>query len=239
MISVCIPTYNGEKYIQKQLQSILLQLDEEDEIIISDDSSKDKTVEIIKSFNDDRIIILEDNTFKSPVYNIENALKYAKGDYIFLSDQDDIWHEDKVKKMMFHLNSYNLVISNAKIIDKDENVITESYFNWKNSGKGFWKNFKKNSYIGCAMAFDRKILDKSLPFPKNLAMHDVWIGLIAEVFGKVYFLDEKLIFYRRHDTNLTYSLTRTDNNLTNNSLYYKLLYRFIILINLVKRIIIR
>lgn len=237
MISVCIPTYNGEKFILSQLNSILIQLSDKDEIIISDDSSSDNTIKLIKSLKDNRIIISENNKFRSPVYNMENALKLAKGDYIFLADQDDIWEDNKVEEIMKNLQAYNLVISDARIIDQDEKIITESYFNWKKSGKGFWKNFTKNSYIGCAMAFDRKILTASLPFPKKLAMHDVWIGLIAEVFGKVLFFDKKLILYRRHDANLTYSINRTEDKLSDNSLFYKLSYRFIILLNIIMRIL--
>lgn len=237
MISVCIPTYNGEKFILSQLNSILIQLSEKDEIIISDDSSSDNTINLIKSLKDNRIIISENNKFRSPVYNMENALKLAKGDFIFLADQDDIWEDNKVEEIMKNLQVYNLVISDASIIDQDEKIITESYFNWKKSGKGFWKNFSKNSYIGCAMAFDRKILTASLPFPKKLAMHDVWIGLMAEVFGKVLFLDKKLILYRRHDANLTYSINRTEDKLSDNSLLYKLSYRFIILLNILIRIL--
>ena len=173
MISVCMPTYNGEKFILQQLRSILSQLQQNDEIIISDDSSTDNTINIIKSFNDKRIVIWENNHFYSPVFNVENALKHAKGDYIFLSDQDDIWVDKKVEKMLKYLSDYDLVISNASIIDSNENVITKSYFSWKNSGKGFWKNFYKNTYIGCNMAFNKKILELALPFPKKIAMHDI------------------------------------------------------------------
>ena len=76
MISVCMATYNGEKYIKEQLSSILSQLSEKDEIIVSDDSSTDKTVEIIESFQDKRIKILKNNKFRQPNLNFENALKY-------------------------------------------------------------------------------------------------------------------------------------------------------------------
>jgi len=237
MVSVCIPTYNGEKFILQQLQSILSQLQQNDEIIISDDSSTDNTINIIKSFNDKRIVILENNKFYSPVFNVENALKYAKGDFVFLSDQDDIWVDIKVEKMLKYLLDYDLVISNASIIDSNENVITESYFSWKNSGKGFWKNFYKNTYIGCAMAFNRKMLELALPFPKKIAMHDIWIGLLAEAKGKVFFLDEKLLLYRRHENNVTYSITKTNNTLSDNTLFYKLNYRFSILFNIVIRLL--
>ena len=103
MLTVCIATYNGEKYIRQQLNSVLIQLGENDEVIISDDSSSDATVEIVRSFNDSRIKLLVDNKFSSPVRNFENALKYATGDYIFLCDQDDIWLPDKVKSMLPYL----------------------------------------------------------------------------------------------------------------------------------------
>ena len=96
MISVCIATYNGEKYIKEQLDSILPQLKKLDEIIISDDKSKDKTLKIIKTLNDSRIKIFT-NPKKGLISNFENAITKSSGDYIFLSDQDDIWHENKIQ----------------------------------------------------------------------------------------------------------------------------------------------
>lgn len=92
-------TYNGEKYISVQLDSILKQLSENDEVIISDDSSTDRTVDVIKNFKDKRIKLYEDNHFHSPIFNFENALEKASGDIIFLSDQDDVWLDNKVKIM--------------------------------------------------------------------------------------------------------------------------------------------
>ena len=91
MISVCIATYNGEKYIKEQLLSILPQLGKKDEVIISDDHSTDNTLDIVKGLNDNRIKIVMNNREKGYTSNFENALSYAIGDYIFLSDQDDIW----------------------------------------------------------------------------------------------------------------------------------------------------
>jgi glycosyltransferase involved in cell wall biosynthesis len=90
MISVCLPTFNGSKYIIQQLDSILCQLKENDEIIISDDSSEDNTCELIEKLNDKRIIILKEKKIPNYIFNYENAIKHAKGKYIFLSDQDDV-----------------------------------------------------------------------------------------------------------------------------------------------------
>lgn len=198
-ISVCMATCNGEKYIHKQLESILSQIGESDEIIISDDSSSDKTVEIIKTFDDKRISLFENNRFHSPVYNFENALKKATGDMIFLSDQDDIWMENKTKIMMDLLQQYDIVLSDCIIVNEKEEIIHESFFKARGSKKGFLNNLIKNSYMGCCMAFDRKILDIALPFPENLPMHDMWIGVIGELYGTTYFCDQKLVKYRRHE----------------------------------------
>ena len=192
-------TYNGEKYIRQQLGSILGQIGESDEIIISDDSSSDRTVEIIKTFDDKRIRLLENNRFKSPAYNFENALKKAVGDIIFLSDQDDIWLENKVKIMIGLLQQYELVVSDCIIINENEDILQESFFKIRGSKKGLLNNLIKNSYMGCCMAFNRRILDIALPFPDNLPMHDMWIGMIGELYGKTYLCDQKLIKYRRHE----------------------------------------
>lgn len=200
-ISVCMPVFNGEKYISKQVNSILKQLDIDDELIISDDSSTDESLNIVKSFNDPRIKILEANRFKSPIYNLENALHSAKGDYIYLADQDDIWMDKKVEIMNKYLNEFDLVVSDCFVIDKDENIINDSFFELRNSGTGFLHNLLRNSYLGCCMAFNRKILDIAVPFPSNIPMHDIWLGMIGELFGKTFFCEEKLIKYRRHGNN--------------------------------------
>ena len=219
-ISVCIASYNGEKYIKEQISSILPQLDKNDEIIISDDSSNDKTIEIIKSFNDSRIVLLEKQTFHSHVYNFENALKHAKGKYIFLSDQDDIWLSHKLDTMLTLLKKHDLVLSDAIIVDDSMHILNDSFFTFNHSRKGFTKNLYKNSYLGCCMGFNRYILDKALPFPKDINMHDWWIGLIAEVYGDVCFCDEKLIQYRRHENTLT-----TIENKSSNSFFKKIGFR--------------
>ncbi len=204
MISVCMATYNGEKYIKEQLSSILSQLSEKDEIIVSDDSSTDKTVEIIESFQDKRIKILKNNKFRQPNLNFENTLKYSKGDIIFLSDQDDVWVKNKVEIILNQLKKYDLIVSDAFITDKKLNITNESLFSEVNSNRGILKNIIKNTYYGCCMAFKREVLKKALPFPKTREIgHDLWLGIIADRYFKVKFLKEKLIYFRRHENTLT------------------------------------
>ncbi len=201
-VSVCIPTYNGEKYIRRQLETILNQLDEEDEVIISDDSSTDSTLAIVESFQDPRIKILRGNTFHSPIFNMENALKHSTGEYIFLADQDDVWLDGKIDDMLPLLRDYDLVVSDCKVVDAHEDVIQPSFFKLLNSGRGFIKNLMKNTYIGCCMAFRRSVLSYSLPFPSNIPMHDVWIALNVDFRkGNILFYEKPLILYRRHGDN--------------------------------------
>lgn len=220
-ISVCIPTYNGAKFIRVQLESILCQLSSNDEVIISDDSSTDNTVEIIESLEDVRIKILKNNIFKSPIFNLENALNHASGDFIFLSDQDDIWHVDKVVVMLDYLQQYSTVVSNCNIIDEQNEEISPSFFAINNSRKGLLHNIRKNSYLGCCMAFNRTILNASLPFPKQIAMHDIWIGIISEIIGRPVFIEQNLISYRKHSSNFSPAAS----NSSDFKLVYKIKYR--------------
>lgn len=229
MISVCIATYNGENYIKEQLDSILIQLNNCDEIIISDDSSTDKTLDIIKSYNDKRIKIFSNNTFHSPIQNFENALKQAQGDYIFLSDQDDVWLSNKVKRTIEELKKYSLVVSDCYIVDKNCNIIKESFFK-KHPSSSIIKNIIKNNYLGCCMAFRREVLTKALPFPKHIAMHDIWLGLCGSLFYNTAFIPDKLIMYRRHGKNASPTAEKSKY-----SLKYKISYRTNIIIYLIKR----
>lgn len=114
--------------MKEQFDSILSQLSDEDEIIISDDSSTDKTLAIIDSYHDKRIRVFPNQKFHSPIFNFENALKHARGDYIFLSDQDDVWECDKVKIILPYLSRYSLVVSNCSIMDKDGILIPGGLF---------------------------------------------------------------------------------------------------------------
>lgn len=207
-ISVCLASYNGEKYIKEQLDSILCQLSPNDEVIISDDQSTDRTLEIIQSLNDKRIKIFQNKLGNGPVKNFENAITYASGDIIFLSDQDDIWNKEKVLIVLKYFEKgYNLVIHDGEVFENDSKTVTGNFFTIYNSRKGFLKNLFSNSYIGCCMAIDKQLKQKILPFPPNLPMHDSWIGLIAEKFFNVIFIDDKLIKYRYHLNNASYTAT--------------------------------
>ncbi len=200
-------TRNGGRFIQQQLSSILKQLAPDDEVIISDDSSTDETIDMIVSCADARITLLPGNTFYSPVFNIENALKHATGDIIVLSDQDDIWLDNKVATIRNYFDngpaSLRLVSLDGMAVDEHGNVIVESLFQKLSAGPGLFKNIFNNTYMGCCLAFSRELLDIALPFPRKIPMHDMWLGLLAELYGEVTFIPEKTIQYRKHDASVT------------------------------------
>ena len=209
MISVCVTTYNGEKYILEQLRSILCQLGQEDEVVVSDDESTDKTLELVESLADPRIRVLHSKAhyFK---WNFDNALRAARGNIIFLSDQDDKWLPGKVEQCVRALEEVDLVVHDSRVVDDNMQVLYPSFFRFYGSGPGLLKNALNNTYFGSCMAFRRSVLEAALPFPKtNEIGHDIWLGLVAEMTGRVLFLDEPLLLYRRHDlarTNLSQSL---------------------------------
>lgn len=201
-ISVALAAYNGQEYIEEQMTSILKQLSSKDEVIVSIDPSTDDTFNVVSNMKDERIKVLE-GPGKGVISNFENAIAACQNDFIFLSDQDDIWLDGKVETVTSALEQNLLVMHDAKIIDEKRNVIEPSFFQYRNVHHGIYQNIAKNSYIGCCMAFRKELIPYILPFPKKIPMHDQWIGLAAEKIGTTYFLEEPLLLYRRHEGNVS------------------------------------
>ena len=229
-VSVCMAVYNGEKFIKEQIDSILPQLGPQDELIVSDDGSKDRTLKILSSYQDDRITILNSNS-KNIIKNFENALSHAKGEYIFLSDQDDIWRDTKINDCLLYLKSNDLVFSNLEVFTDDISN-TKLLYNNNKTKTGIFNNIMKNNYIGATMAFNRNVLEKALPFPKGIYMHDIWLAMVAEVIGKTYFIDKPLIYYRRHSENASETGEKSSN-----SLLKKITIRIQLVFNLLRKFI--
>lgn len=242
MVSVCLAVFNGEKYILKQIFSILEQLDLFDEVIVIDDCSTDSSISLLRSINDKRIRIFRNDLNVGPQLSFERALQLSSGDFIFFSDQDDIWNKNKVSKIVDVFKNCKCcsVVSDAKIIDKNDKIIMNSFFKKRKSGPGVLKNFTRNSYLGCCMAIDKRVKEWVLPFPKWITQHDEWIGLVCDFVDGVMFLNEPLTMYRRHDTNAS-----SDGNLSickvlinRNKMLLSLFYRlpFLIKLRLVNKI---
>jgi glycosyltransferase involved in cell wall biosynthesis len=223
-------TYNGEKYIKQQIDSILYQLSSDDEIIVSDDGSMDRTIEIIKEYNDSRIKLFENHSVHGCAYNFENALNKATGDYIFLSDQDDVWLPNKVNIILPFLKHDNLIVTDAYITNESLEIQSKlsQYREYK---KGYIHNIYKSIYMGCTNAMTKKIKDYCLPFPKNI-QHDTWIGLICELKFNVIYIKEPLILYRRHQSNTSGTGSRSTH-----SIIYMIKYRFILFIATIHHIL--
>lgn len=215
MISVALAAYQGEAYIEAQLRSILPQLAHDDEIIVSDDKPGGATERIVRRvMADDPRVLYVEGKGQGVVANFVNAIRHCRGDKIYLCDQDDVWLPDKVRQVTEAFDAgATLVLHNAYVTDKDLNITDYSFFALRGSKPGFLRNIVRNSYMGCCMAFDRSLLKKIMPMPKHLPMHDQWIGLIGEKYGKVAFLDAPLIYYRRTGSNVTGGETTTKQKL--------------------------
>ncbi|WP_197026494.1 glycosyltransferase [Hylemonella gracilis] len=222
-------SFNGAEYIRPQIQSILSQLSSSDELVISDDGSTDGTLEIIRGLADERIHLIE-GPRRGVAANFECALKHAKGEVIFLSDQDDIWLPGKVIAVQAELDNSDLVLTDCKVVDADLNVQHPSYFQLIDSGPGVLKNLHKNSYQGCCMAMRRSALEIALPFPAGITVHDWWLGLILECTGRVKFIAEPLVLYRRHGANVSITSERSRN-----PFWLRIYWRMYLVFNLIGR----
>lgn len=208
-VSVAMTSYNGAHYIIEQIDSILCQLNQEDELLISDDGSTDGTIEIIEEYskNDGRVKLYK-NKGLGVIRNFEYVIKKCSNDIIFLSDQDDIWKKNKVESVKnSFLQTGKKVILHNGVDFKKKTLLNKEMKLVKKKHRGVIANIIRSNYWGCCIAFDREILFDIVPFPKNVVAHDQWIGLIAEFKQEVFFLNEDLIFHRLHETNVTKKLT--------------------------------
>jgi glycosyltransferase involved in cell wall biosynthesis len=214
--SVAMCAYNGEKYIKTQLKSILNQTVSIDEIVICDDGSNDKTIAIIEQFQleyPNKIFLYKNPINLGSNKNFEKAISICTGDYIFISDQDDIWKEDKVEKIISIFNDNPFlegVFSNGDLIDGNGNKITqktlwdnilflENYID-TNINLHFYITNIRNMVTGATLCIKKDITEFVFPFPNSTAMyHDEWIALILSHRKTLSYSKEPLISYRTHD----------------------------------------
>jgi glycosyltransferase involved in cell wall biosynthesis len=185
-LSVCMATWNGGRFLRAQLGSILPQLAEDDEVILSDDRSTDDTLEVARSFADPRLRIVEGPAARSAPLNFENALRQARGE-----------------RLEGRLGGVHLLSLDARLTDEAGQVTAPSLHARLKGGPGLLKNVYANTYVGCCLAFTRPLLELALPFPKRIPMHDMWLGLLAELNGTVEWVPVPLLDYRRHAATAT------------------------------------
>jgi glycosyltransferase involved in cell wall biosynthesis len=209
-VSVCIATFNGAKYIESQLDSILNQIGFEDEIIITDDNSTDETRKIIENYNDNRIKFFKNEIRLGHVQNFSRAISLASGEFIALSDQDDIWVESRLEKMLGILkntNQFSLVIGDFREVnDQGEYVGTLAKLG-KPMPKMWQQLFKifagKAKYFGCTFVFRSGLKKYILPIPLSIEAHDIWISMNACIHGNVFHCEDVTLLRRIHGGNLT------------------------------------
>ena len=225
-IDVLMPTYNGEKYIREQIDSILHQTYSQIRLLISDDCSSDHTVEILKEYQtkDSRIMIFEQKENLGVSGNIEFLLKQVKSEFYMFSDQDDVWQSIKIEKSFEKLKRENadLVFGDLEVVDKELKPIQKSFNEFMLLNRKIEKylhtnrlNYLYNCVTGCTILSKKEWIPKILPIPKNTkyVLHDHWIGLITSFGGKIAYLPERYIQYRQHGSNevgaqkITHSMT--------------------------------
>lgn len=213
-IDVLVATYNGEKYIREQLDSIINQTYKNIRILISDDCSKDSTPDILKEYEqkDDRIIVYtHEKNFGNYIKNFEFLLTKVESEYYALCDQDDVWLPEKIEKTFNKLKEENadLAYTDLKVVDQDLNVIYPSMWDYLKIRKKVEYDDIRTEYLyncvtGCTLLSKSKFIKDFLPLPckSEYMVHDYWISLYVALHGKITHLNEATILYRQHGNNL-------------------------------------
>ena len=206
--SVAMATFNGREYLPDQVDTVLSQLSAEDELVVADDGSTDGTLAWLADLadRDPRVRLLPGGGHAGVVGNFGRAIAACTGDLVFLCDQDDLWRPDKVRTFVACFEAdpaLQAATSDAALVDAGGGLLAPSFYAERGCGPGLWKNFYKNTWLGCCMVFRCRLRAVALPMPRSLPMHDMWIGLLGECTGRVRFLPQVLVDYRRHGRNAT------------------------------------
>lgn len=206
-MSVVMATYNGKSYLAEQLDSVLSQLLPDDELIIVDDGSQDGTPELIDALKSPLVRVVRNLGNLGVLATFERALMLSSKNIIFLCDQDDVWLAGKRAAFVSEFErdpSLLVVISDAELIDAQGAVTAPSFMALRGGFRGgFWATIFRNRYLGCSMALRRELLAVALPIPQSVPMHDMWLGALASAVGRVHYIAEPLMQYRRHGRNVS------------------------------------
>ncbi len=229
LIGILMATYNGEKFIKEQINSILNQIYKNWELIIHDDGSTDSTVDIVKEYakkHPDRIIFIDDGIkCGGAKENFAHLMQIAKDnfnfDYIMFSDQDDVWLPNKIEITLNKMLNVEhevgkdkpiLIHTDLKVVDEHLNVIAKSFWKYQKINpqhNTFNRLLVQNIVAGCTTMVNRTALELALPIPHEAIMHDYWLALVTSAFGQITFLESPTLLYRIHSTN-DYGVTNYD-----------------------------
>lgn len=219
MITICLATYNGEKYVEQQLESLLSQTFEDFKILVRDDGSDDKTQELLKKYAKkypDKIEVMQDTQGRlGSAQSFMRILEQVQTSYVMFCDQDDVWIKNKIevtlKKMHELEKSYSfdvplLVFTDMKVVDRELNILNESFWNYQKLDPNIAYDWKKllaqNVIAGCTIMINLPAKKVSLPYKFDEMFHDHWLGVQVAKHGKIAYIDTPTLLYRQHDTNV-------------------------------------
>ena len=215
-VDIVLATYNGEKYLSEQLDSIIAQSHQDWRLLISDDGSTDDTLLLLERYaaHDERILLVNKTSQGGVVKNFSKALEHVTSNYIMFSDQDDFWLPDKVLYTLEMLISNEkssenmplLVFTDLIVVDEDLKIIKRSFYTDNNINPLnnldtrylLWRS----TVYGCTVMFNKALYEVAMPFATEVTMHDQWFALRASLTGRVLYLDESYIYYRQHANNV-------------------------------------
>lgn len=207
-VSVCMAAYNGARHIREQIDSILPEIGPHDEVIIVNDCSTDETAAIVAAIPDARIRLIDAEQNRGYVATFERALGEARGEFVFLSDQDDVWLQGRVERMISALDGKDMVVSNCRHFDGAPGSFHEIRLRAKDSTHhvrnllGIVVGYRL--HWGCAMAVRWNLLAQALPFPHYMdESHDQWLATVGNVNRSIVYMEEDTILHRLHGENLT------------------------------------
>ncbi len=218
-VQVLMAVFNGEKFIEEQILSIMNQSYPDVHLIVRDNHSEDQTCAIVKSLISrfpKRIRLIESKSNDGVIGNFARLAEAATASYVMFSDADDVWKDDKIAKTMAKLLEMEagfgkekplLVHTDLTVVDRHCHLIHPSFWEYSHLkpelGHSLPRQLVQNVVTGCTVLINRALLDAALPFPNEIVMHDWWLGLVACALGEIDCLDESTMFYRQHGYNDT------------------------------------
>ncbi len=212
LVSIALCTYNGEKYLKEQLDSLLLQTYSPIEIIIVDDHSTDGTVGLLERYRTEnqniKVLLNQQNIGFNK--NFERAISYAKGDFIAICDQDDIWKTNKIERLIANIGTNQAVFSNSELIDSSGNPLGKKLLEGFILQFDYYGILLENFVTGHTMMIHRTLVDKIFPIPEE-GFYDWWIGFVAMYHNRLTYIDECLSKYRIHSDSVIQKRLSTKN----------------------------
>ena len=206
-VSIALATYNGERFLREQLDSIYSQSYPPSEVVVTDDRSTDATIAILEEYKRKKgLQYFINETRLGFLKNFEKAISLCSGDYIALSDQDDVWHPDKIRISLEEIRDFPLVCSDVSIIDEKGALVAQSYrrrlhIPIPEQDNQFCSLAFINFVTGSTCLFPRAMRTRFLPIPEEAMSHDWWMGIQATQFGGVKYIKRALVRHRRHGVN--------------------------------------